>query len=594
MPSNQPQPGDARSAFPFGAFTAASEYWIDAAQRSILFWDVMRERGNAYREHLVEIAPHVLDYQVELLLDGRTFARPVNYVLVRVIPPQGTRSIRRAVRSSSSIRVPATDRASAGSNPTAKSGSPSRPAIPAISSGSCPIPCPARPSRTSRAPRRLFSKRSSALHPDGRRQALRHRQLPGRLGGHDAGGRASRAVRPDHLRGIAAVLLGRRARQKPDALYRRPSRRQLAHRAHGDLGGGKFDGAWLVQNFENLNPANTLWSKQYNLYAKIDTEAERYLGFERWWGGHVNLNAEEIQFIVDELFVGNRLAAGLIRTSDGAAIDLRTIRSPIVVFCSQGTTSRRRSRRWGGFSISMMMSRRSGPTARPSCTQFMTRSATSASSFPAAWRARSTGNSPAISTSSIRFRRASMKRYSRRKSDATANPDLVTGDWVMRCEMRTLDDIRALGGNDARRRTALCDRGVCLGGQSRALSDFRPAGRPCPDHRYNRSVDASMPSVAAAIRTVQRCQSVHGTGGADGAVGARASLRRREGQSVRRHAGTRLLADRTVTRRVARLARHDGRTDVPFDLWITRAAGRLRCRSDRDAPAAKGGGRPVP
>ena len=103
-----------------------------------------------------------------------------------------------------------------------------------------------------------------------------------------------------------------------------------------DLGAGKFDGAWLVQNFENQNPANTLWSKQYNLYSKIDTEAPRYLGFERWWGGHVNLNAEEIQFIVDELFVGNNLAAGNIRTSDGTAIDLGNIRSPIVVFCSQG------------------------------------------------------------------------------------------------------------------------------------------------------------------------------------------------------------------------------------------------------------------
>ena len=77
-----------------------------------------------------------------------------------------------------------------------------------------------------------------------------------------------------------------------------------------DLGHGKFDGAWLVQNFENQNPANTLWTKQYNLYSKIDTEASRYLGFERWWGGHVNLNAEEIQFIVDELFIGNNLAAG--------------------------------------------------------------------------------------------------------------------------------------------------------------------------------------------------------------------------------------------------------------------------------------------
>ena len=103
-----------------------------------------------------------------------------------------------------------------------------------------------------------------------------------------------------------------------------------------DLGGGKFDGAWLVQNFENQNPSNTLWTKQYNVYSKVDTEAERYLDFERWWGGHVNLNAEEIQFIVDELFIGNNLAAGRIEMSDGQKVDLRNIRSPIVVFCSKG------------------------------------------------------------------------------------------------------------------------------------------------------------------------------------------------------------------------------------------------------------------
>src|SRR5260370_25664313 len=40
--------------------------------------------------------------------------------------------------------------------------------------------------------------------------------------------------------------------------------------------------------------------------------------------------------MVDELFVGNKLAAGKIQTSDGTAIDLRNIRSPIVVFCSKG------------------------------------------------------------------------------------------------------------------------------------------------------------------------------------------------------------------------------------------------------------------
>ena len=104
----------------------------------------------------------------------------------------------------------------------------------------------------------------------------------------------------------------------------------------GDMGHGLFDGAWLVQNFENLNPANTLWTKQYNVYSKIDTEPARYLGFERYWGGHVLLNAEEMQYIVDNLFVGNKLATARLVTMDGRRIDLREIRSPIVCFCSKG------------------------------------------------------------------------------------------------------------------------------------------------------------------------------------------------------------------------------------------------------------------
>ena len=104
----------------------------------------------------------------------------------------------------------------------------------------------------------------------------------------------------------------------------------------GDLGAGIFDGAYLVENFENMNPSNTLWTKQYNLYANIDTEGPRYLGFEKWWGGHVLLNAEEMQWIVDNLFVGNKLATAEIVTSDGVRIDLRNITSPIICFCSRG------------------------------------------------------------------------------------------------------------------------------------------------------------------------------------------------------------------------------------------------------------------
>ena len=68
---------------------AALEYMVDASQRSVLFLDVMRQRGNQYREHLAETVPHVLDYKAELVMDGRTLKRPVNYLLVRIVPPAG-------------------------------------------------------------------------------------------------------------------------------------------------------------------------------------------------------------------------------------------------------------------------------------------------------------------------------------------------------------------------------------------------------------------------------------------------------------------------------------------------------------------------
>src|ERR1700751_1447052 len=70
-------------------FDAFQEYWQDAWQRSILFLDVLRERGNIYLEHSAKEVPHVLSFKVELVRDGRTLARPVNYVLVRIIPTEG-------------------------------------------------------------------------------------------------------------------------------------------------------------------------------------------------------------------------------------------------------------------------------------------------------------------------------------------------------------------------------------------------------------------------------------------------------------------------------------------------------------------------
>jgi hypothetical protein len=103
-----------------------------------------------------------------------------------------------------------------------------------------------------------------------------------------------------------------------------------------DLGAGKFDGAWLVQNFENLNPANTFWDKYYRVFANADTEPPRFLEFERWWGGYYLLGRHEIEWITQNLFVGNRLWAGTARTGEGGVFDLRDVKAPIVLFASLG------------------------------------------------------------------------------------------------------------------------------------------------------------------------------------------------------------------------------------------------------------------
>jgi hypothetical protein len=216
-----------------------------------------------------------------------------------------------------------------------------------------------------------------------------------------------------------------------------------------DLGRGIFDGAWLVQNFENMNPSNTLWTKQYNLYSKVDKEAPRYLGFERWWGGHVNLNAEEIQFIVDELFVGNRLASAEIQTSDGTAIDLRNIRSPIVVFCSKGDdiTPPQQALGWILDLYEDVDEIRSyGQTIVYTIHESVGHLGIFVSSSVARKEhGEFSNNIDLIDVLPPGLYEAVFEP----KTEATKNPDLAVGDWVMRCEARTLDDIRALGGNDA-------------------------------------------------------------------------------------------------------------------------------------------------
>jgi len=109
----------------------------------------------------------------------------------------------------------------------------------------------------------------------------------------------------------------------------------LAHLT-ADLGDGRFDGAWLAQNFENLQPEKAIWEKYTNLFTHVDTEAGRFLDFERWWNGYYFLGREEILAITRNLFIGNKLEQGTMPTHGHCLADLRAITSPLIVFASFG------------------------------------------------------------------------------------------------------------------------------------------------------------------------------------------------------------------------------------------------------------------
>ena len=68
---------------------AFSEYVRDFWQRSVLFLDILRERGNQHQEMLAHGVSSVLMYDSELVMRGDELPHPVNYSLLRIIPPEG-------------------------------------------------------------------------------------------------------------------------------------------------------------------------------------------------------------------------------------------------------------------------------------------------------------------------------------------------------------------------------------------------------------------------------------------------------------------------------------------------------------------------
>jgi pimeloyl-ACP methyl ester carboxylesterase len=317
---------------------AAAEYLVDAWQRAILTWDVLRERGNQYLEHERSGKPPVLVFEYETILDARDLPRPANYALVRIKPGPDNPPTDPNKRPFVVIDPRAGHGPGIGGfKIDSEIGIALKKGHPCYFIMFYPQPVPGQTIESVCAAEIAFLRKVNELHPnaDGKPFVI----------GNCQGGWALMMMAALAPVEVGPILLAGSPVSFWAGVVGQNPMRYLGGLMGGtwmasflsDLGGGKFDGAYLVNNFERLDPANTYWNKLYNLYSRVDTERERFLQFERWWAGHYFMNKAEIDWILQNLFVGNKLSVGEIESFDGRhRVDLRNIRSPIIVFASWG------------------------------------------------------------------------------------------------------------------------------------------------------------------------------------------------------------------------------------------------------------------
>ncbi len=420
------------------------DYWIDGWQRTILFWDVLRQRSDQYYAQKAKAVPHVLSFEHEPVLDGRTFERPVNYGLVRVKPPAGV--IIDPLKRPFVVVDPRAGHGPGigGFKADSELGVAMRAGHPCYFVGFTPDPMPGQTIEDIMKAEAVFLEKVIELHPQAEGK-------PCVIGNCQAGWAVMMvaATRPELFGPL--IIPGSPLSYWAGVEGENPMRYtggvlggSWLTALMSDLGGGQFDGGHLVGNFENLNPANTLWGKNYDLWSKVDTEGPRFLEFEKWWGGHVNLNAEEMQWIVDQLFVGNRLATAEIVTSDGVRIDLRNIRSPILCFCSKGDNITPPQQALGWI-VDLYQKDEDLLAAGQTIVYAIHDSIGHLGIFVSGGVAKKEHQEFATNIDLIDVLPPGLyEAVMTPKTAEAANPELIGGDWIVRFEKRTLADVRAI------------------------------------------------------------------------------------------------------------------------------------------------------
>ena len=248
---------------PLAAWHSGIDWWdysVDLAQRSILFWDTLRQRGDNFLAHEKAGKPPVLHFEYVIVLDARQFEQPVNYALVRIIPPSGV-----TVDPTRGPYVIIDPRAGhgpgiGGFKDDSQVGVALRDGHPVYFVIFFPDPEPGQTLMDVCEVEARFVRRVRELHPKSSKPVI--------LGNCQGGWAAMMlaAANPDDTGPIVingapmSYWGGAWSEGEGDNPMRYAGGllggTWLASLA-SDLGNGKFDGANLVKNMENLNPANT-------------------------------------------------------------------------------------------------------------------------------------------------------------------------------------------------------------------------------------------------------------------------------------------------------------------------------------------------
>lgn len=328
------------TATPFGghlAPNALTTYWLDALWRATETAQILRQRAIDMNEHEAAGMPPLLHFESEPVADGHELDPPCNYRLLRVTRC-GTDALEHHVRRDAAPVMVVDPRAGhgpgiGGFKRDSEVGMALREGHPVYFVVFDPEPVEGQ---TLGAVLRTLATFIDLV-------TRRHRNRPPIVYGNCQGGWAlTLALSHCRHRAGLAVLNGSPLSYWAGGRGINPMRLLggfsggvwPAHLA-ADLGGGTFDGAWLVQNFEGLRPEG-VFRKYDTLFADPERERERFLEFERWWNGFYFLGRDEIVTITRDLFVGNLLEDGQMQVDEHCRADLRRIRTPLVVFSSYG------------------------------------------------------------------------------------------------------------------------------------------------------------------------------------------------------------------------------------------------------------------